>query len=447
MPRGRNKKIKKGEENPEDYKKISPKNQILRGMKDIIPADWRYWSKVFEVFENMAREYGFFRIETPVLESTVLFKRTSGLTSDVVEKEMFSFTDNGGDNVSLRPEMTPGVVRAYIEHGMVSKTQPVKMYYISPVFRYNRPQAGRYRQFYQLGCESIGDFSPVLDAQLMIFVYNFYKELGIETSIQVNSIGCQECRPEYRQVLLDYLRGKRKKLCDDCKRRLSKNSLRVLDCKETGCKEVAEDAPQIVDHLCDDCRDHFVKVLENLDELEIPYVLNPKIVRGLDYYTKTTFEIFPVTENDSEQSSVQELGGGGRYDNLSENLGGRSTPAVGFACGVERLVKQLKDKGNVVPPVQMPKIFLAQLGDQAKKRTLRLFEDFRKAKIPVAENFAKGSLKAQLEMANKIGAKFTLILGQKELLEGTILFRDMESGVQETVVLDNIVSEVKKRLK
>jgi histidyl-tRNA synthetase len=324
---------------------------------------------------------------------------------------------------------------------MVNQPQPAKLFYWGPFFRHDRPQAGRYRQFYQFGFEVLGEAHPIIDAQLILLAFILYKELGINVTMQVNSIGCMTCREEYKKVLFEYYKSRKNALCENCKKRLLKNPLRLLDCKETDCRELSQEAPQMVDHLCEECRNHFVRVLEYLDELEITYVLNPKIVRGLDYYTKTTFEIWT-----SEEDGSQALGGGGRYDVLVEQLGGRPTPAAGFASGIERLIIKMRDKGVAPKEDKNPEIFIAQLGDLARKKCLKLFEEIRKAGILVAESFSKDGIKPQLEIADKLGAKIALILGQKEIMDETIIFRDMENGIQENVDFKKTIQEIKKRL-
>lgn len=415
---------------------------LLRGMKDILPQDQAYWGFIRQTVEDMSQNYGFSLIDTPILEKTSLFTRSVGQETDIVAKEMFSFVDQGGDNVSLRPENTAGVVRAYLEHGMISEPQPVKLYYFGPFFRHDRPQAGRYRQFYQFGFEILGDGSPIVDAQLMVMVKSLYDQIGIETEIQVNSVGCPICRPEYEKLLIDYFRSKRRFLCEDCKKRLTKNPLRLLDCKNEECQEVAVEAPQSIDHLDEECRENFVKVLEYLDGAEMSYNLNPRLVRGLDYYTRTAFEIW-VQEKGGYHNA---LGGGGRYDNLAKLLGGRPTMACGFAGGVERLIMVLKENAVAIPQRKPAQIYLAQLGESARKKALRLYEDLRRAGISLAGDFSKDGLKPQLAEASKIGVAYTIILGQKEIIDNTILIRDMENGSQEVVDYKKVVEEVKKRI-
>ena len=424
----------------------------LRGMKDVLFDEYKYWDLIIRKIGDLADFYDFSRIETPVLEKLNLYERSTGQDTDIVSKEMYSFIDKGGDKITLRPEATPGIARAYIEHGLFNRPQPVKTFWLGPVFRYEKPQAGRSRQHSQFNFDIFGEDSPVADMQLILIAYNFYKELQIDTQVQINSIGCKECRAEYIEKLIDFYkeRGKRSKLCVDCKKRFLKNPLRLLDCKEKDCIEVCEDAPQIVDSLCDSCREHFIKVLEYLDELEVPYNLNPFLVRGLDYYNRTVFEIVSVEEDDNDNENVAlrqtSLGGGGRYDGLIETLGGRFTPACGFGIGIERTIAKIKEKNIPLNQEKKDFIFLAQLGDQARRKMFLLFEEMRRSGYQVRQAFTKDSLKAQLEIANKMNAKYSLILGQKELLDGTIIIRDMESGTQEVIDYKKIYSDINKRL-
>ncbi|MBU0646842.1 histidine--tRNA ligase [Patescibacteria group bacterium] len=422
----------------------------LRGMKDVLPDEYRYWSLISKKINELTRAYGFKRIDTPVLENAELYERSTGKTSDIIAKEMFSFIDKNDDKIALRPEGTPGIVRSYVEHGMFNLPQPVKLFWLGQVFRHDKPQAGRFRQFTQIDLECIGEKGPVVDAQLILIAYNFFKELQIDIMIQINSIGCPECRKAYINKLENYYkeRGNRTKLCNDCKRRLGKNSLRLLDCKEAQCIAISADAPQIVDYLCDECKNHFIKVLEYLDEVEVPYNLNSHLVRGLDYYTKTVFEIWPIDAEDRnvETSRQLALGGGGRYDGLVEYLGGRPAPACGFGIGVERVVLKIKEKNIPLKDDDQANIFIAQLGDQARRKAMTLFEELRRAGLQVRQDFTKDSLKNQLEVANKLGVKYSLILGQKEIVDGTILIRDMESGIQEIVDYKKIRQEITKRL-
>jgi len=421
----------------------------LRGMKDILPDEHKYWDLVMKKVKDLSAFYGFRQLETPVLERAALYEKSTGKETDVVSKEMYTFTDKSNDRVALRPEATPGVVRAYIEHGMFNNPQPVKVLWLGPLFRHEKPQSGRLRQHHQFDLEMFGDPGPVADSQLILIAYNFFSELQLNVQVQVNSIGCSECRQEYVKKLDEFYRerGKRSKLCADCRKRLTKNPLRLLDCKEEGCQALREEAPQIVDYLCDECREHFIKVLEYLDDLEVPYNLNPFLVRGLDYYNRTVFEVSPVEEEEEEQSKRQSsLGGGGRYDDLVEAMGGRPTPACGFGIGLERVIMKIKEKSIPLKEDVSECIFVAQLGEQARRKTFHLFEEMRRAGYKVRQAFTKDSLKAQLEEANAVGARYTLILGQKELMDETIIIRDMESGTQELVDYKKLYNELNKRL-
>lgn len=418
--------------------------ELLRGMRDILPDEQLYWDAVRNAAHSMAESYSFDRIDFPILEKEELFVRTIGKQTDIVEKEIYTFEDKGGDKVALRPEMTASAARAYINHGMLNLPQPVKFYYEGPNFRYDRPQAGRYRQFYQIGFESIGSSEAVIDAQIIVMVYNFLKGLGVETNIRTNSIGTPETRQIYKTELVAYYRTKRNLICEDCKRRLLKNPMRLLDCKVEQCQTVKAGAPQILDWLDEESKNHFMHVLEFLDEAGVPYTLDTHLVRGLDYYNRTVFEVWAA--GDEGERAQNAIGGGGRYDGLVELLGGREgTSACGVALGIERIILAMKEL-KVQLPVKKVDVFFAQLGDSARRVGLRVFEDFRRSGISVREAFGRGSLKGQLEMANKFNVPFTLILGQKEVLDGTIIVRDMESGAQEIVDAGKITSIMKKKL-
>lgn len=422
-----------------------PKFQSPTGMHDILPEDQKYFQRIFDVVKDIANFYGFKKIDTPILEETELFSKGIGLATDIVGKQMFTLRTKGGDYLTLRPEGTAPIARAYIEKGMSSFPQPVKLWYFGPYFRYEHPQAGRFRQFWQFGFEVLGEENSVLDAQIIQIFYNILKELKLKDLIvEVNSIGDSQCRPYYKKLLTSFFRSREPVICLDCRRRLKENPLRILDCKEEKCQQIRAQTPQILDHLCENCHRHFKEVLEFLDELELPYHLNPYLVRGLDYYTKTVFEII----EDSSEGKVQgALAGGGRYDTLVKLLGGGEAPAAGGAAGVERIIQLMKTKIIRFPKEKMTEVFLAQLGDLAKRKSLKLIEDFREAEILAGESLGRDSLKAQLKMADRIGAKYTLILGQKEALEGNIIIRDMKTGKQETVKLDRVILEMKRRLK
>ena len=411
-------------------------------MHDILPEDQQYYQKIYSTASEIADFYGFQKIDTPILEDAELFSRGVGLTTDIVEKQMYTLKTRGGDYLALRPEFPAAFSRAYMEHGMFNLPQPVKLFTFGPLFRYERPQLGRFRQFHQIDLEAFGEGSSVIDAQIIQIFYNILKELKFKNIvIEINSIGDNQCRPYYKKLLTNYLKARENSLCSDCRRRIRENPLRVLDCKEEKCQPVKAQAPQLIDHLCEGCKTHFKQVLEFLDEIELPYRLNPYLVRGLDYYTKTVFEFFEDTDTGKNLGA---LVGGGRFDGLAKILGGKDTPACGAAAGVERLVQVIKERIKDIPPVKK-NIFLAQLGDLAKRKSLRLYEDFRKSKILIAESLGKDSLKTQLRSADRLGASYTLILGQREALEGTVIVRDMKTGRQDTIKIDKVVGEIKKR--
>ena len=353
--------------------------------------------------------------------------------------------------LALRPEFTPGIARAYLQHGMINLPQPVKLYALGPLFRYEHPQAGRFRQFHQFDVEVFGETSPAVDAQVIQMFTSILQELRLgHVLVEINSVGDSQCRPYYKKLLGNFLRSRQQQLCSDCRRRIRENPLRTLDCKEEKCQRVRALAPQILDHLCEECKKHFKQVLEFLDEADIPYHLDPYLVRGLDYYTKTVFEIFSerqVKGQQGEQEIVTRnaLAGGGRYDTLLKMLGNKEVPATGAAAGIERIVSFLKEQQQ--REEQGPRVFLAQLGDLPKKKSLKLLEEFRKAKIQIAESLGRDSLRAQLARADKLGVQLTLILGQREALDNTIVIRRMDNGTQETVKFDKTVEEIKKRLK
>lgn len=418
--------------------------QTLRGMKDILPEDQSYWDQVRRCSEKLARDYGFSRIDLPLVEYANLYVRSVGEGTDIVDKEMYNFVTRGNDKVALRPELTAGICRSYIQHGMNVLPKPVKLFSCGPVYRYDRPQEGRYREHHQINYDAFGEIDPILDAQVIQIASRVVQSLGIKSvQIQVNSIGCATCRKEYRDLLVNYLESKKNKLCMDCKRRIDSNPLRVLDCKEDKCFQVSIGAPQSIDHLCDECRIHFKTLLEYLDELDLPYVINPQLVRGLDYYTKTVFEVW----SGDEEGRKTALGGGGRYDGLIKSLGGENTPAIGFGLGVERLIAEMKRVQAKPYKAPKPKVFMAQLGDLAKKKSLKLFSEMEKNGILVAESFGRGSLKSQLRVADKLEVEMTLILGQKEALDGTVIIKNMATGVQEIVNMEKLVDIIKRRLK
>lgn len=418
--------------------------QALRGMKDILPDEQPYWERIRRVLTHAQQEYGFQRIDLPTVEYAHLYLRTLGEGTDIVDKEIYLFTTRGGDRVALRPEMTAGLCRAYIEHGMGVLPKPVKLFSMGPLFRYDRPQEGRYREHWQANFDMFGESDPILDAQTIQLAYRVVQQLGLKNiEFQVNSIGTPESRREYSKALVRYLESQKHKLCQNCRDRMVHNPMRVLDCKEDKCIQLTMHAPQSLDYLDQESRDHFKWLLEYLDELELPYAINTRLVRGLDYYTNTVFEIRSTDKEGRNYS----LGGGGRYDRLVQALGGELTPAIGFALGLDRIVLEMKR--TQVKPYEQPKprVFLAQLGDMAKKKSLRLFSELEKNGILIAESFGRGSLKSQLRVANRLGVEVTIIVGQKEALDETSIIKDMVSGTQETVTQPKLVDAVKKILK
>jgi histidyl-tRNA synthetase len=415
----------------------------LLGMKDIVPSEFRYFSTVSDKAASLAELYSFNAIKTPVIENAELYKRSSRHNND---KELYGLDCEKGENGILRPELTQGILRAYIENNFAELPQPVRLYSIGPVFRREKMQTGRYRESNQFNLEIIGENKPMAEALLLAAAYNFFQDLQANFQIQINSLGKIDCRKEYAGKLNNFYkeRGRRSKLCNNCKKYLGKNMIALLDCKEEVCQQLLAEAPQIADCLSDESREHFAKVLEYLDELNIPYNFNPYLVRGLSYYNDTVFEFWPTNDEGIANSKLA-LAGGGRYDNLVESLGGRPTPSVGLAIGLERLVSKIKDK-LILPDLKEEVVFLAQLGDQAKIKSLILFEELRRAGFNVRQSFSTDSLKNQMEEASRLKAKISLILGKKEVMDETILLRDMESGVQETLAFKKVKDKLEKKV-
>jgi len=389
--------------------------QAPRGTSDILPREQGYWSYIKQKAVAISELYGYQRIDTPTFEEARLFVRSIGEETDIVEKEMYTLEDRSGDKLTLRPEGTASVCRAYVEHGMHNLSHPVRLYYIAAIFRYERPQAGRYRQHHQFGVEALGDSDPALDAEVIDMAWQFYVNLGLRgLSLYLNSIGCSSCRPEYLNSLGAYYSQYREYLCPDCKRRLLRNTLRH--------------------YLCDECAEHFDQLERYLNLLSLPFIIDHRLVRGLDYYTKTVFEIAP----EGEMVAQATIGAGGRYDNLIEQLGGRPTPAIGFATGIERLVLNLKKQKVTVPVPQSPAVFIAYLGQEAKDEALKLASLIRKSGQSVTITFGDRSLKAQLKQANSTGTRHAVIIGKDEVSSGTALLRDMDKGEQETIPIDKV---------
>jgi histidyl-tRNA synthetase len=400
-----------------------------RGTADILPEEQVYWRYVEDRAIALCRLYGYQRLDTPAFEDSQLFARSIGEGTDIVTKEMYTFEDRSGNILALRPEGTAPVCRAYLEHGMDNLPQPVKLYYLAAIFRYERPQAGRYRQHYQFGFEAIGDADPALDAEVVDMAWRFFESLGIEhLFLYVNSIGCKLCRPEYLKSLKRYYSAHLGGLCSDCKTRFEKNPLRLLDCKKAACYDVAEAAPKSTDYLCRECKSHFEAVVEYLKALKLPFDINHRLVRGLDYYNKTVFEIQPLGEG--AQSA---LGGGGRYDDLIEELGGKPTPAIGFAAGMERVALNLKRQKIAVPDLSASPVFIAHLGNEANLEAVKFASTLRKDGIAAIMATGDRSLKGQLRQANSLGSNYVAIIGEDEVKSGAVTLRNMMTGEQKTV--------------
>lgn len=414
--------------------------QAPRGTQDILPEDQPVWRHIEAEITDHCRRYCYQRVETPVFEDTNLFVRTVGEATDIVQKEMYTFKDRGGSEITLRPEGTAPVCRAYIEHGMQNRPQPVKLYYFATIYRYERPQAGRYREHHQFGAEAIGDVDPALDAEVIHMAWTIFSSLGLKNlTLQLNSIGCRNCRPAYLQTLVRYYEGLTADLCDDCKARASRNPLRLLDCKNRTCQSAADGSPKSVDNLCPECRDHFEALKKYLAALEIPFNINHRLVRGLDYYTKTVFEVQP--EDEGGQST---LGGGGRYDNLIEELGGPPTPAVGFATGIERIVVNMKKQGLLPPCGQGLDVFLAPIGEPAKLAALKVVADLRRQGLTAMIASGGKSLKAQMRQANGFAARHVAIMGDEELKNSAVVLKHMSTGEQQTVATAALAEAIKR---
>jgi len=430
--------------------------QAPRGVHDVLPVDEPYWEKIEGAARELARSFGFSRLDPPILEFADLYNKTSGEESDVVEKEMYTLKTKGGDVLALRPEFTPGMSRAYLEHSLSRMGQPQKLYTIGPVFRHDRPQLGRYRQFTQVDFEILGGVNdPIYDAEIISIAIELVRAAKIKDSaLKINSIGDRVCRPIYKKQLFNYYKNHEKELCEDCQRRLKTNPMRLLDCKNEGCLKLREKAPNILDKLCAPCSAHFRAVLEYLDEVGIAYELDSRLVRGLDYYSRTVFEIYAG----GKEVELGAIMAGGRYDYLMETIGGHLTPAIGFACGLERLIAVMKARevapngaagsgGSGGGARKERRVFVAHAGELAKKKAFLLLKRLREEGIAVSEALAKESLGAQLKVADKEGLNLALILGQKEIYEDTVIVRDLVNGLQEAVSNGKLVAEIKKRLK
>ena len=402
-----------------------------RGTQDMLPAMAGKWQAVEEVMRGEAEISGFREIRTPVFEDTRLFQRSVGETTDVVQKEMYTFEDKGKRSITLKPEGTAGAVRSYLEHGLFNEPMPVKLYYLTPCYRYERAQAGRLREFHQFGVEMFGSALPVADAEVIAFAHSLFDRLCVKNlTLKINSIGCPTCRAKYSEALKAYFTEHKDELCETCLSRLDRNPMRILDCKEPGCSKVAEGAPHILDYLCDDCKKHFEAVKDALDSIGIEYEIDPTIVRGLDYYTRTVFEF--VSTDLGAQSTVC---GGGRYDGLVEEMGGNPTPALGFGLGLERLLLVMEAQKVEFPAPDTCELYIASIGDEARKEAFRLVQKMRECAVEAACDEMDRSLNAQMKYAGKIGAQFTLVLGDDELASGKGVLKNMKTGEKKKIDL------------
>jgi len=397
--------------------------KTVRGVEDIIPPESEKFESIVETFKSTVKLYGFKKVILPTFEDAALFTRSVGETTDIVQKEMYVFEDRGGRRIALRPEGTASAVRAYIQHGIYAKEPFTKWFYIGPMFRYERPQAGRNRQFYQAGCEIFGISTPGMDAELIKMAATILEKLNIKYTLELNSIGCEKCRPEYKKKLIEHLSAKKESLCEDCRSRLERNPLRVLDCKNENCKKIVENAPVITDYLCEECKNHFEKVKQFLKIFKVNFSINPFMVRGLDYYTKTVFEF--KSEKLGAQSTVL---AGGRYDNLIEELGGPKTPALGFAMGIERVMLLIENDEK-----KRSGVFIATFGEKAYTEGLKIAEILRERGIYTEIDHRQGSFKSQLKTANRLNMKYAVIIGNEEIENGFYSFKCLETGKQEKI--------------
>ena len=422
---------------------MSEINRAIKGTNDILPEESNKWQFVESKMLETALQFGFKEIRVPVFEHTEVFLRSVGDTTDVVQKEMYTFDDKGGRSITLRPELTAGVIRSAIEKGLVNGALPQKLCYIGGCYRYEKPQAGRLREFHQFGVECVGAAAPNADAEVISLAKSVLDNIGIKNiSLEINSIGCPECRKEYHKALKEYFSANAENLCDTCKDRLDRNPMRILDCKSPVCKKIAENAPVVIDFLCEDCRDHFEKVKANLEAMQIEYKVNPKIVRGLDYYTRTVFEF--VSGDIGAQSTVC---GGGRYDGLIGQMGGPKTPSLGFAMGIERLMMVLSAQNAELPEAPTCDLFIATLGENAILKASALCRLLRDEGYKVQTDICGRGLKAQMKYADKIGAKFSLVLGDNEVESGKATLKNMSNSAEKEIALDEIVEELGEELR
>jgi histidyl-tRNA synthetase len=412
--------------------------KAIRGFNDILPDEIGKWQFVEETARKVFEGFGYSEIRIPILERTELFSRGIGEATDIVEKEMYTFSDRSGNSLTLRPEATASMARAYLEHQLYHSESIAKLYCIGPMFRYERPQKGRYRQFYQIDAEVFGVGNPMVDAELIVMLIHFLKSVGLENlDLQINTLGDRACRPRYREGLRKYLEGKAFQLCEDCKRRLETNPLRVLDCKVETCKQAIADAPKVTDFICSECQKHFDSVKEYLEAAGLTYVLNPRMVRGLDYYTRTAFEVVSY-----QLGSQNAVAGGGRYDNLFQEIGGKETPGIGFAIGMERLISLLPEGKGFV---RYPDLFIAALGETPSKEAYRMVNQLHLEGVRAELDYEGKSLKSQMRRADKLKARYALILGEEELKQGKAVLRNMVDKSQEEIPLQGLIDTLRKK--
>lgn len=410
--------------------------KAIKGTKDVLPSEVYKNQYIEATCLGVAENFGYKEIRTPMFEHTELFQRGVGDTTDVVQKEMYTFDDKGGRSITLRPEGTAGAVRSYLENGLCNEALPQKVCYVGPCFRYEKPQAGRLREFHQFGIECFGTASPLADAEMISLASRIFDELGIqELSLEINSIGCPTCRAEYHKALKEYFSSRKDELCPTCQDRLERNPMRILDCKSPVCSEIAKDAPVVTDYLCDECREHFDSVRKYLDAMNIAYTINPKIVRGLDYYTKTVFEF--VSNAIGSQGTVA---GGGRYDGLVDELGGQKTPSLGFAMGLERLQLVMDAQGCAYPEPSTPDLFIVAMGEKAQLKAIEIAKDMRAEGYCALYDLNQRSLRAQMKYADKLGAKFNVVIGDNEVEQGTAKLKNMKTGESADIDLTTFVS-------
>ena len=410
--------------------------KAIKGTKDVLPKEVHKNQYIEATALDAAEKYGYKEIRTPVFEHTELFQRGVGDTTDVVQKEMYSFDDKGGRNITLRPEGTAGAARAFLENGLNNEALLQKVCYITSCYRYEKPQAGRLREFHQFGVECFGSQSPLADAEIISLAKSIFDKLGVkDISLEINSIGCPECRAKYHEALKEYFRARQDTLCDSCRDRLERNPMRILDCKSPVCSEIAEGAPVVLDYLCDECKEHFDAVQKYLKAENIEFTVNPKIVRGLDYYTKTVFEF--VSNSIGAQGTVC---GGGRYDGLIEELGGQHTPSLGFGMGLERLMLLMETQGCDFPESSKPDLFIVSLGDKATLKAVEIAKDMREEGFSCLYDINGRGLRAQMKYADKLGAKYTIVIGDNEVAEGIAKLKNMKTGEETEIALATFVS-------